>query len=163
MIGCLWRPFIIGRNVPLLEHLDLDGVCTYTHVYPTVSAWICPCWMLVCPQALVIAGISLQSANLYGYIHCKLGGQKAISRVASRLFGTADVPKNESWVSTELQPMGQHSPASPSRCCWPFPGLSSCSDPGSPGSLPGRGTWKGHSPAHFAPHLSCFRAPEERP
>ncbi|XP_053847801.1 Golgi apparatus membrane protein TVP23 homolog A isoform X3 [Vidua macroura] len=43
--------------------------------------------------ALVIAGISLQTANLYGYIHCKLGGQKTISRVTSRLFGTTDVPK----------------------------------------------------------------------
>ncbi|XP_014745401.1 PREDICTED: Golgi apparatus membrane protein TVP23 homolog A [Sturnus vulgaris] len=46
--------------------------------------------------ALVIAGISLQTANLYGYIHCKLGGQKTISRVTSRLFGTADVPKRQS-------------------------------------------------------------------
>ncbi|XP_072791579.1 Golgi apparatus membrane protein TVP23 homolog A isoform X4 [Taeniopygia guttata] len=46
--------------------------------------------------ALVIAGISLQTANLYGYIHCKLGGQKTISRVTSRLFGTTDVPKRQS-------------------------------------------------------------------
>ncbi|NWV23723.1 TV23A protein, partial [Origma solitaria] len=46
--------------------------------------------------ALVIAGISLQTANLYGYIHCKLGGQKTISRVSSRLFGTADIPKRQS-------------------------------------------------------------------
>ncbi|XP_025059274.1 Golgi apparatus membrane protein TVP23 homolog A, partial [Alligator sinensis] len=36
--------------------------------------------------ALVIAGISLQTANLYGYIHCKLGGQKSISQVTSRLL-----------------------------------------------------------------------------
>ncbi|NWR32399.1 TV23A protein, partial [Tachuris rubrigastra] len=46
--------------------------------------------------ALVIAGISLQAANLYGYIHCKLGGQKTISRVTSRLFGTGDVPQRQS-------------------------------------------------------------------
>ncbi|NXW76994.1 TV23A protein, partial [Hirundo rustica] len=46
--------------------------------------------------ALVIAGISLQTANLYGYIHCKLEGQKTISRVTSRLFGTTDVPKRQS-------------------------------------------------------------------
>ncbi|XP_064581617.1 Golgi apparatus membrane protein TVP23 homolog A isoform X1 [Zonotrichia leucophrys gambelii] len=46
--------------------------------------------------ALVIAGISLQTANLYGYIHCKLGGPKTISRVTSRLFGTTDVPKRQS-------------------------------------------------------------------
>ncbi|XP_009977418.1 PREDICTED: Golgi apparatus membrane protein TVP23 homolog A-like, partial [Tauraco erythrolophus] len=45
--------------------------------------------------ALVIAGISLQTANLYGYIHCKLGGQKSISRVTSRFFVTADVPKSK--------------------------------------------------------------------
>ncbi|XP_010019214.1 PREDICTED: Golgi apparatus membrane protein TVP23 homolog A-like, partial [Nestor notabilis] len=45
--------------------------------------------------ALVIAGISLQTANLYGYIHCKLGGQKSISRVTSRFFVTADVPKRQ--------------------------------------------------------------------
>ncbi|XP_054698535.1 Golgi apparatus membrane protein TVP23 homolog A isoform X3 [Grus americana] len=43
--------------------------------------------------ALVIAGISLQTANLYGYIHCKLGGQKSISRVTSRFFVTAEAPK----------------------------------------------------------------------
>ncbi|KAG8558373.1 hypothetical protein GDO81_016965 [Engystomops pustulosus] len=34
--------------------------------------------------ALVIAGISLQSANLYGYIHCKTGGQQNVGRTASR-------------------------------------------------------------------------------
>ncbi|XP_043828186.1 Golgi apparatus membrane protein TVP23 homolog A isoform X2 [Dromiciops gliroides] len=36
--------------------------------------------------ALVIAGISLQTANLYGYIHCKLGGQKSITKVTSRFL-----------------------------------------------------------------------------
>ncbi|XP_053131828.1 Golgi apparatus membrane protein TVP23 homolog A isoform X2 [Hemicordylus capensis] len=34
--------------------------------------------------ALVIASISLQAANLYGYIHCKLGGSPTIQRVTSR-------------------------------------------------------------------------------
>ncbi|XP_049759586.1 Golgi apparatus membrane protein TVP23 homolog A isoform X2 [Elephas maximus indicus] len=33
--------------------------------------------------ALVIAGISLQAANLYGYILCKMGGDSDISRVTS--------------------------------------------------------------------------------
>ncbi|XP_074867149.1 Golgi apparatus membrane protein TVP23 homolog A isoform X2 [Carettochelys insculpta] len=37
-------------------------------------------------MALVIVGISLQSANLYGYIHCKLGGKKSISKVTSRFM-----------------------------------------------------------------------------
>uniref|UniRef100_F7E7H1 Golgi apparatus membrane protein TVP23 homolog n=1 Tax=Monodelphis domestica TaxID=13616 RepID=F7E7H1_MONDO len=38
--------------------------------------------------ALVIAGISLQTANLYGYIHCKIGigGQKSITKVTSRFL-----------------------------------------------------------------------------
>ncbi|XP_010001584.1 PREDICTED: Golgi apparatus membrane protein TVP23 homolog A [Chaetura pelagica] len=45
--------------------------------------------------ALVIAGISLQTANLYGYIHCKLGGQKSLSRLTSRLLVRADVPKSK--------------------------------------------------------------------
>ncbi|KAJ1097506.1 hypothetical protein NDU88_002624 [Pleurodeles waltl] len=36
--------------------------------------------------ALVIAGISLQTANLYGYIHCKVGGQKHIGKMASRFL-----------------------------------------------------------------------------
>ncbi|XP_018423501.1 PREDICTED: Golgi apparatus membrane protein TVP23 homolog A-like [Nanorana parkeri] len=36
--------------------------------------------------ALAIAGISLQSANLYGYIHCKTGGQKNVGRAASRFL-----------------------------------------------------------------------------
>uniref|UniRef100_A0A8D2LQZ8 Golgi apparatus membrane protein TVP23 homolog n=1 Tax=Varanus komodoensis TaxID=61221 RepID=A0A8D2LQZ8_VARKO len=34
--------------------------------------------------ALVIAGICLQAANLYGYIHCKLGGSQARHKAASR-------------------------------------------------------------------------------
>lgn len=50
---------------------------------------------LVCLQALVIAGISLQTANLYGYIYCKLGGQKSISKITSRFFVTADVAKSK--------------------------------------------------------------------
>ncbi|XP_051488469.1 Golgi apparatus membrane protein TVP23 homolog A isoform X3 [Apus apus] len=52
-------------------------------------------WMFEAKRALVIAGISLQTANLYGYIHCKLGGQKSLSRLTSRLFVTADVPKRQ--------------------------------------------------------------------
>ncbi|XP_069590138.1 Golgi apparatus membrane protein TVP23 homolog A isoform X1 [Ranitomeya imitator] len=36
--------------------------------------------------ALVIAGISLQSANLYGYIHCKNGGQQNVGKTASRFL-----------------------------------------------------------------------------
>ncbi|XP_009633762.1 Golgi apparatus membrane protein TVP23 homolog A [Egretta garzetta] len=44
--------------------------------------------------ALVIAGISLQTANLYGYIHCKLGGQKSISTGTSR-FSVTDIPKRQ--------------------------------------------------------------------
>ncbi|CAM5129637.1 unnamed protein product, partial [Natator depressus] len=36
--------------------------------------------------ALVIAGISLQAANLQGCIHCKLGGEKSISKVTSRVL-----------------------------------------------------------------------------
>lgn len=39
---------------------------------------------LLCPmQALVITGISLQGANLYGYILCKMGGEGDISTVAA--------------------------------------------------------------------------------
>lgn len=34
-------------------------------------------------QALVIAGIFLQAANLYGYILCKLGGESDISKVTA--------------------------------------------------------------------------------
>nr|XP_009934618.1 PREDICTED: Golgi apparatus membrane protein TVP23 homolog A [Opisthocomus hoazin] len=45
--------------------------------------------------ALVLAGISLQTANLYGYIHCKLGGQKSIRRATPRLFVAADVPRSK--------------------------------------------------------------------
>lgn len=65
------------------------------YTYSPYRAVICPTWTFVCPQALVIAGISLQTANLYGYIHCKLGRQKSTSRVTSRFFLTADVPKSK--------------------------------------------------------------------
>ncbi|XP_069921109.1 Golgi apparatus membrane protein TVP23 homolog A isoform X4 [Oryctolagus cuniculus] len=33
--------------------------------------------------ALVVAGISLQAANLYGYILCKMGGESDISKVTA--------------------------------------------------------------------------------
>lgn len=39
---------------------------------------------LLCPvQALVIAGISLQAANLYGYILCKMGDNGDVSMAAA--------------------------------------------------------------------------------
>ncbi|XP_063201276.1 Golgi apparatus membrane protein TVP23 homolog A isoform X3 [Chroicocephalus ridibundus] len=50
--------------------------------------------------ALVIAGISLQTANLYGYIHCKLGGHKSTRRATSS-FVTADVPKRQARRTAE--------------------------------------------------------------
>ncbi|XP_059572506.1 Golgi apparatus membrane protein TVP23 homolog A isoform X1 [Alligator mississippiensis] len=60
--------------------------------------------------ALVIAGISLQTANLYGYIHCKLGGQKSISQVTSRLLSQQmfqrDRPKE--FQKTVLKGMEMH-------------------------------------------------------
>lgn len=118
---------------------------THTRVCPTVIAqpWICPCWTLVCPQALVIAGISLQTANLYGYIHCKLGGQKPISRVTSRLFGPTDVPKSEYWASAHgvaqaILPLGAGAGSSQLS----LPAVS----PDSPPSLSGSVTWKSHKP-----------------
>lgn len=37
-------------------------------------------------QALVIAGISLQAANLYGYILCKMGGESDISKVTTNFL-----------------------------------------------------------------------------
>ncbi|XP_072416115.1 Golgi apparatus membrane protein TVP23 homolog A-like isoform X3 [Chiloscyllium punctatum] len=37
--------------------------------------------------ALVIAGLSLQAANLYGYIRCKLGGNKNVTKAASTYLG----------------------------------------------------------------------------
>ncbi|XP_007498711.2 Golgi apparatus membrane protein TVP23 homolog A isoform X2 [Monodelphis domestica] len=45
-------------------------------------------WIFEAKKALVIAGISLQTANLYGYIHCKIGigGQKSITKVTSRFL-----------------------------------------------------------------------------
>ncbi|CAN2390412.1 Golgi apparatus membrane protein TVP23 homolog, partial [Pristimantis euphronides] len=69
-----------------------------------VEAWIFWLGLIICPMiwmvfffgtlfslklkwlALVIAGISLQSANLYGYIHCKTGGQQSVGRTASRFL-----------------------------------------------------------------------------
>ncbi|XP_075798129.1 Golgi apparatus membrane protein TVP23 homolog A isoform X4 [Microtus pennsylvanicus] len=40
-------------------------------------------WVFEARKALVIAGISLQGANLYGYILCKMGGEGDISTVAA--------------------------------------------------------------------------------
>ena len=34
-------------------------------------------------QALVIAGISLQAANLYGYVLCKMGGESDVSKITA--------------------------------------------------------------------------------
>ncbi|XP_059754679.1 Golgi apparatus membrane protein TVP23 homolog A [Balaenoptera ricei] len=48
--------------------------------------------------ALVIAGISLQAANLYGYVLCKMGGESDISKVTASflsqtVFQTAYFPR----------------------------------------------------------------------
>lgn len=145
--GHLWLG-VMSPYYSMLIWIVCTGTHTHTHVYPTVSAqpWVCSCWTLVCPQALVIAGISLQTANLYGYIHCKLGGQKAISRVTSRLFGTTDVPKSEYWGSAH----GVEQPTCLSGLVLPFPGsqflqwVQDNSD--SPPSLSGSVTWKSHNP-----------------
>ncbi|MEJ1287385.1 trans-golgi network vesicle protein 23A [Cricetulus griseus] len=40
-------------------------------------------WIFEARKALVITGISLQAANLYGYILCKMGGEGNISTVAA--------------------------------------------------------------------------------
>ncbi|KAK2097603.1 Golgi apparatus membrane protein TVP23 A [Saguinus oedipus] len=53
--------------------------------------------LIICPMiwiALVVAGISLQAANLYGYILCKIGGNSDISKVTAsflsqKVFQTA--------------------------------------------------------------------------
>ncbi|XP_029433244.1 Golgi apparatus membrane protein TVP23 homolog A isoform X1 [Rhinatrema bivittatum] len=50
--------------------------------------------------ALVITGISLQTANLYGYIHCKLGGQKSISKRASRFLSQQLFQREQSGTSS---------------------------------------------------------------
>lgn len=74
----------------------LYRACVYILMHSLhIWQYICPSQSFVCPQALVIAGISLQTANLYGYIHCKLEGQKSIGRITSRFFVTADVPKSK--------------------------------------------------------------------
>ncbi|XP_069426890.1 Golgi apparatus membrane protein TVP23 homolog A isoform X3 [Ovis canadensis] len=36
--------------------------------------------------ALVIAGISLQAANLYGYVLCKMGGESDVSKITARFL-----------------------------------------------------------------------------
>ncbi|KAF4015583.1 hypothetical protein G4228_007316 [Cervus hanglu yarkandensis] len=40
-------------------------------------------WIFEARKALVIAGISLQAANLYGYVLCKMGGESDISKVTA--------------------------------------------------------------------------------
>ncbi|XP_059271313.1 Golgi apparatus membrane protein TVP23 homolog A isoform X3 [Mustela nigripes] len=56
--------------------------------------------------ALVIAGISLQAANLYGYILCKMGGESDISKVAASflsqtVFQTASLLRPQ-WLKQEV-------------------------------------------------------------
>uniref|UniRef100_A0A4X1VK80 Golgi apparatus membrane protein TVP23 homolog n=1 Tax=Sus scrofa TaxID=9823 RepID=A0A4X1VK80_PIG len=50
--------------------------------------------------ALVIAGISLQAANLYGYVLCKMGGESDISKITASflsqtVFQTAYFPRQQ--------------------------------------------------------------------
>lgn len=51
---------------------------------------------LLLPQALVITGISLQAANLYGYVHCKLGGMQNLHKMATR-FSAQQIFQRVSW------------------------------------------------------------------
>ena len=39
------------------------------------------------PQAVVIMGVVLQGANLYGYIRCKVGSRKNLTSMATTYLG----------------------------------------------------------------------------
>ncbi|XP_053131830.1 Golgi apparatus membrane protein TVP23 homolog A isoform X4 [Hemicordylus capensis] len=68
-------------------------------------------WVFEAKKALVIASISLQAANLYGYIHCKLGGSPTIQRVTSRFPAQQMFQREmpEEFQKTVLKGMGPQS------------------------------------------------------
>lgn len=43
--------------------------------------------MSLAPQAVVIMGLVLQWANLYGYVRCKVGGKSNLSNMAKNYLG----------------------------------------------------------------------------
>ena len=44
-------------------------------------------WIFFSLQMVVVVGIIMNGANVYGYIRCKLGSKKSISSVASNFLG----------------------------------------------------------------------------
>ncbi|XP_029802107.1 Golgi apparatus membrane protein TVP23 homolog A isoform X3 [Suricata suricatta] len=49
-------------------------------------------WIFEARKALVTAGISLQAANLYGYVLCKMGGERDISKVTAGFLSHTVLP-----------------------------------------------------------------------
>ncbi|KAH0629567.1 hypothetical protein JD844_011734 [Phrynosoma platyrhinos] len=60
-------------------------------------------WVFEARKAVVIMGVTLQGANLYGYIRCKLGSRKNLTSVATSYLGRQllrqTVPKEDQAVS----------------------------------------------------------------
>ena len=48
-----------------------------------VAVYLIP---LCAPQAVVIMGLVLQGANLYGYVRCKVGGKSNLRNMAKNYF-----------------------------------------------------------------------------
>ena len=69
-----------SKNVWLLLGTDQSHFCGSRGTFPYM---LLQELLLLCEQALVIAGISLQAANLYGYILCKMGGESDLSKVTA--------------------------------------------------------------------------------
>ncbi|KAM6424518.1 Golgi apparatus membrane protein TVP23 homolog A isoform 1-T1 [Liasis olivaceus] len=63
--------------------------------------------------ALAITGICLQTANLYGYIHCKLGGTTQTIRKVTTRFPTQEIfqtERSEEFQKNVLKHLGTPSP-----------------------------------------------------
>lgn len=43
--------------------------------------------LLSSSQPVVIMGVVLQGANLYGYVRCKVGGKTSLKNMATNYFG----------------------------------------------------------------------------
>lgn len=55
-----------------------------------LNVWLSP------SQPVVIMGVVLQGANLYGYVRCKVGGKTSLKNMATNYFGQQFL-KQVSW------------------------------------------------------------------
>uniref|UniRef100_A0A8C8EGL6 Golgi apparatus membrane protein TVP23 homolog n=1 Tax=Oncorhynchus tshawytscha TaxID=74940 RepID=A0A8C8EGL6_ONCTS len=84
MVGLRWWNKNVLSFLSALGEFEAAGVRSKSRIFWLVLV-MCPViWVYF---ALVIMGVVLQGANLYGYVRCKVGGRTSLKNMATNYFG----------------------------------------------------------------------------